>query len=473
MHNNEFEKRVEQKLEELKFTPSDAVWQKVEAQIKQPERRRRFIFWWLSAAVLFLGFMGWITFFKNTNPELANVKNSTRNKSQSISKSNDDFNPTKPIEENYPAVKENNEQLTNQIKLPVSVVSITKYSTLKIKNPELVFVEEISTQQKNDSTNKSKNSSIKNENNKVDYLTDELTIESSVNKNNDLNTSVEVSDSAKNKEPISVEKTEHHLAVESKMAADDSIQSIIHKLNLAKTKKSISNKNKIEIALNFKAGIAGISSFSKSFKFVDMLSTSPNISGQNFPSKSGQGAGFGAGIQMKKWLKKRIAFSTGLEYSFYSSSIKTGSNVDSVARFTSNAGDIVVNSSFKNGTANTFINRYHFIEIPLMLQWQINKIKNRPVYLNGGIVYSYLASSNAIYFDSGADNYYYSKSLFNRSQFQLRTGIAMGMIKKLNYPLTIGLQYQYNLSGQWQKSLDLNQHLSFTGIQLSWRLNKN
>lgn len=473
MHNNEFEKRVEQKLEELKFTPSDAVWQKVEAQIKQPERRRRFIFWWFTVAVLILGFFAWGIFLKNTNPEMANASIGTKNKIQYSSKSRDDFKLTNPIVENYPIAKEGKEQPINQIKVSVSSGNSDKNSSYKRKKPELVFADEINGQQKNKSKLNAKISVKKIEPIKDDITTVQSDVVPSVNKNKEPIYSVESNEFEKYKDTFSVAKSEPNIVIEIKTTTSDSIETKINKTTFAKIAKSKSNKNKIEIALNFKVGIFGISSFKDAFKLADMLSTTSNFTNQNYPSKALQGAGFGAGIQMKKWFTKRFAFSVGLEYSFYTSSIKTGNTVDSTARFTSNAGTVEVNRVYKNGTANTFVNRYHFIEVPLMLQWQINKIGNRPIYLNGGIAYCFLASSNAIYFDSGADNYYYSKSLFNRSQFQLRTGIAMGMIKKLNYPLTIGLQYQYNLSGQWQKSLDLNQHLSFTGIQLSWRLNKN
>src|SRR4051794_10883597 len=42
---NEFEKQVQQKLEELKLVPSEPVWEKVEMQIRKKKDRRRMIFW--------------------------------------------------------------------------------------------------------------------------------------------------------------------------------------------------------------------------------------------------------------------------------------------------------------------------------------------------------------------------------------------------------------------------------------------
>src|SRR5690242_13187195 len=47
MPTNDFEKQVQQKMEELKFTPSDAVWLEVQRQIRQRRDRRRLLMWWL------------------------------------------------------------------------------------------------------------------------------------------------------------------------------------------------------------------------------------------------------------------------------------------------------------------------------------------------------------------------------------------------------------------------------------------
>jgi hypothetical protein len=42
---NEFEKQVQQKLDELKLVPSGPVWQKVEEQIRKKKDRRRRVLW--------------------------------------------------------------------------------------------------------------------------------------------------------------------------------------------------------------------------------------------------------------------------------------------------------------------------------------------------------------------------------------------------------------------------------------------
>ncbi|HKB44053.1 MAG TPA: hypothetical protein VKC90_06680, partial [Chitinophagaceae bacterium] len=45
MPENEFEKKVQQRMEELEFTPSGEVWKEVEYRIRKEKKKRRFFFW--------------------------------------------------------------------------------------------------------------------------------------------------------------------------------------------------------------------------------------------------------------------------------------------------------------------------------------------------------------------------------------------------------------------------------------------
>ena len=66
MPENEFEKQVQQKMDELQFVPSDAVWPEVERQITERKKRRGLIFW-LPLGVLLLGGTAWMYFSGSEN----------------------------------------------------------------------------------------------------------------------------------------------------------------------------------------------------------------------------------------------------------------------------------------------------------------------------------------------------------------------------------------------------------------------
>ena len=54
MQKKDFEKQVQEKMEELSFVPSPPVWQKVEEQIRKKDRRR-LIFWIIPLCLLLAG----------------------------------------------------------------------------------------------------------------------------------------------------------------------------------------------------------------------------------------------------------------------------------------------------------------------------------------------------------------------------------------------------------------------------------
>ena len=57
MQENEFEKQVQQKMEELQLHPSESVWQHIAAHItKKKQRRVVWIFFLLLLALLFAGY---------------------------------------------------------------------------------------------------------------------------------------------------------------------------------------------------------------------------------------------------------------------------------------------------------------------------------------------------------------------------------------------------------------------------------
>jgi len=58
MHEPEFEKKVQQKMEELEFSPSEAVWMNLERRIGTKKRRRLPLFWLFFLPGLLLGAAG-------------------------------------------------------------------------------------------------------------------------------------------------------------------------------------------------------------------------------------------------------------------------------------------------------------------------------------------------------------------------------------------------------------------------------
>ncbi len=73
MQENEFEKKVQNRLDGLSLVPNEEVWKQVEARIRN-KKRRRLIFFWMLAGLFLTGGIGTLIFlnYKHTSP-LSNV----------------------------------------------------------------------------------------------------------------------------------------------------------------------------------------------------------------------------------------------------------------------------------------------------------------------------------------------------------------------------------------------------------------
>jgi hypothetical protein len=72
MHDPEFEKHVQKKMEELQFNPSGEVWTKVEQEIKK-EKRRRPLLWIFLLGGLLLSAGYWALVAGNKNNKQMNI----------------------------------------------------------------------------------------------------------------------------------------------------------------------------------------------------------------------------------------------------------------------------------------------------------------------------------------------------------------------------------------------------------------
>lgn len=75
MHENKFEKQVQEKMEELQFAPSDAVWGNIDKEINKGKKRRRPVFWlFFLFGFLLLGGGYFFAVNRNSPKVLANVQ---------------------------------------------------------------------------------------------------------------------------------------------------------------------------------------------------------------------------------------------------------------------------------------------------------------------------------------------------------------------------------------------------------------
>src|SRR4051812_13740149 len=92
---NDFEKQVQQKMDELSFDPTPPVWLKVEEQIRKKKDRRRLILWLPLACLLTGGGLWWFSRVEGTTAASSHSDNETATRQLPTTRPADETNTFK------------------------------------------------------------------------------------------------------------------------------------------------------------------------------------------------------------------------------------------------------------------------------------------------------------------------------------------------------------------------------------------
>lgn len=202
------------------------------------------------------------------------------------------------------------------------------------------------------------------------------------------------------------------------------------------------------------------------------------------------------GVFIQRTLSPRLKVSVGLEYSYMSVNTSVGKSFDSsiavnigtnnlkvVNKFYESPGYIdTVRGTYSNvqgqGSGKVFYSqkhryRFHYIEIPVVLNWQINQGKRLPpIVFEGGVSIGRLFSADALHYEGVKGVYYEDNSLFNKTQFNFVTGLSVGLLQKSKHPIWIGPDLRYSLNGLVKKEVSSGQYMWSTGISFKMLLGR-
>ncbi len=452
MHENNFEDQVHNKMQQLGFDPSDAVWTAVEKEINKDKKRRKplLIIFFLSGLML-AG--GGIYFALIKNPSDKTIAGQT-------SKDNSETNNKQSARDSQSAKIQTNKPMKDIANTNDQIIA----KNANVKAGANANVQSI---MKFPKTSQSDGSVLMNAEKKE--------TESNITQNTILPPAKPESDNSGRNSYDSALAKKEIIGVEKKDISKDSVSDL---------KKAPPEKHKIPIWKIAFTGSAGISDIHQSL-FKQANNTGP----YNFTSVTGASGGvpapvpvsseintgfsFIAGLTVDRYLSKRVSISAGLNYHYYSTHIQTGYAVDSsVAVFNSYsslAPTYLVNGFYQNGAVHNYTNQYHFIELPVSINFRLNKNDKLPVYWEAGLSLSYLISTNALFFDPNGNLYYQNKELFNKTQLSGVTSILIGIPVHKN-ELQLGPQLQYGFTGLLKSGTANSDHLFYGGLKISYVL---
>ncbi len=123
-------------------------------------------------------------------------------------------------------------------------------------------------------------------------------------------------------------------------------------------------------------------------------------------------------------------------------------------------------SFYRAGIQHEYINRYHFIELPLGLQLRITGQRKWPVFIYTGVSVSTLLGSNALQFNNLSNSYYKDNSVFKKTQFDASTKILFALSRRNPNGILAGPQLNFGLGKMASEGVYRNRNYSYLGITL-------
>ena len=457
MQADEFEKKVRNKLEELGLVPDREVWKQVSIRIEREKNKRRILIFWIFTGFVLLAGTSVYVFINNENNNKTVISeinnNSSKRENYEIKQS------PKNLPQSLQKVQKIHlaKSVTHLKKAAIKQVSASERKTSDLSKIEYVKV----INQKPSFINKKEDATIYQKENK--YVQTSLPLHKFYNPN------------------LSKAKTDTASAgttgKETGFKKDSSANTTAKKLIDKKTGKKW--KTGFTVYSGISDNISGLFSMNKTYS-PGYLSSPGNSNNGNYNNgnynyqenlsnsfKSAFSSGFG--FFVKNQLTKRISFSAGVDYHFYSAKSMVGKSVSSPTAFydSESQTNIVSERYYIIGNSVKYSNKYQLLELPINILLQLNKNAKKPLLLSAGISPGYLIASNALYANPSANVYYTDKEKFHRFQLSAQGNLLFPVSNSGKFFLHAGPVIQYGLTNAAKTVTGGRQHLLFTGIKAS------
>ena len=446
MQEQNFEDDVRRKMEELSFAPSAPVWLEVEAQIRKKDKRRRLLLLWLLPLALFGGFM----VYKSTIP---NDKVAIRHSApmKVTSKPN-----TQLIENKKVSLEEKQEDESGVENSIVS--STTQTSKATIWSSKETNSGSLQIKAKKQLGNKTKASDLP--------ASETSIVENATTKSETLISNATTSDiSVKGSEvpnPISSPDTitkSNTSATVTDLPITDTIK--------ATPKQSAQTPKKWNWSLQVNVGISNLKQnlFGEAVAFerASPLTSTPQTPVSNTTPVLRRGAAISVDASVDRNLSKRLKLNAGLQYAYLSTRLGVGQKVTrDTAINTGGFSNTVqnVNGYYTPGNRSDYTTKYHFVQMPIGIEWKV--FKAVPLSLNLGASISYLIETNHLERAANGAIYYKSSDNLAKTGVHLFGGLNYRVWHSSKHAVHAGPYIQWGLT-PLQK--DPARRAVFTGIQ--------
>ena len=474
MPANEFEKQVQDRLDDFQLSPSASVWKNVEEQIRQRKRRRTIIFFLLPLTIAAISFLIWsnagsfkqpadgITAENSNRTKIqqqegpVEKENATRNGSdKNIDQpSNDAGGPAIPIaENNQPAIKQGGNHFSIQtgnagkkrkaanIGTSTNNNPVTENNSLAAGNVEAGIqteitdiVEDKSLQQQTE-INAQDDSDVRPDSDQQDSVV-----------SNVMPTNVDENEESQEKKqtPV-VRNSRFRWGVHASVGVTSPRSSIF--------------------------SLRGMSQMQDSYYGSPSTGSGSPSGAPRPPSDIRAGTAFSMGMAGEMMINERFSLQSGISYSFQSTRTRTGIKKDTAIDLSNigNQDGVLANGIYVAGAEKNYTNQFHFIQLPLSVSWKVHR--KIPLYMNVGGAASYLVKTNALMYSPALGGFYYhDKSAFRKMHYNLSTGLALQLNLKNGAALSFGPSLMMDMTPVADKAGEPKRYLMNAGFNFRYLL---
>ena len=466
---NDFEKQVQQKMEELQLRPSAEVWTEVEKQIRKDKRKRRVFFWWLLPVIITGGLAAWwLLPSKDKSTGSISTTNTITPKEISTGKNAS----TSPItnQESKPVVK-NGPTSNSKEKDRIEILNKTSASSTQSKK----YVDNISKKDEFKIHTSKNISTIK----PVEPIKELKTIISE-NPNYPL---------AEPKESVSPDttvilKVPVKDSVSPPLQVNKQVVSLEEKLVEAGEKEKEGKKNRkkwnfgIELSPGLSATVQGSLFPDKALTYSGSPVPSAGSGSYTAPFAppvliSSPSAGYSATLELfaQRELSSKLSIKTGINYSYISTRVNVGSRVEAQRQVNNDISSGVIIESYYRadypGNDQDYTNSFHLVGVIAKLSWKVIDQSKVKLYWENGLGVSRLLSTNALLFDNGIRGYYKDINAFSKTQVFLSSSLDLPLING-KQKLLVGPYARYGLTPVLKTSNDPHSHFLQYGASVKF-----
>ncbi|MDQ3278057.1 MAG: hypothetical protein M3Q06_07010, partial [Bacteroidota bacterium] len=405
-----FEKRVQEKLEELKLTPSEPVWNAIEKELAPP-KRRRFPLWIPFVIVLLSGASWWFLSGKEqgastgTNTVPAGTSLTQKQSETSSHTSTEQNKAVPPTFSPANTSTENRDQRQDKtVSRQQPSLSLTDHSFAA--NANRYITGKTAAPEKTAAAKAGSDEAFQITPDDTDMSAEILSKgtepkKTPVQSERDSSVRVQQPVTEQTRSPLTAvvdsaaEKPEEKMTDVPRQGADSAI-----------TKKKIAAIQKAwRKTFTLEGGWSRPSSgpLFASGRSRELVYASPSPSsglnnsvGYGNQSPVNSGAAFRIGAGLAKALGDRWEVSLGLQYAYYSNRSRVGDFKPIDTAFASFNGDVAVSGYYRNNNQQDYTTRLHMLEVPVSLGFK--PILRVPLTLAVGALYGRLLHSNALSF---------------------------------------------------------------------------